>query len=82
MAELETVPDSPRSERPFAQVLEVRPYQHLSRDICGCPAVLSILKGSNSVGTKRTCSRISPRSDVKGRPEVVGAIQNDEIDLT
>jgi len=33
-------------------------------------------------GTKRTLSRISPRSGVEGRPEVVGAVQNDEIDAT
>src|ERR1700681_202575 len=33
-------------------------------------------------GTKRTRSRISPRSGVEGRPEVVGAVQNDEIDPT
>jgi hypothetical protein len=33
-------------------------------------------------GTKRTRSPISPRPDVEDRPEVVGAVQNDEIDLT
>jgi hypothetical protein len=33
-------------------------------------------------GTKRTRSPISPRPGVEGRPEVVGAVQNDEIDPT
>ena len=32
--------------------------------------------------TKRTRSPISPRPGVEGRPEVVGAVQNDEIDPT
>jgi hypothetical protein len=30
-------------------------------------------------GTKRTRSPISPRPGVEGRPEVVGAVQNDEL---
>jgi len=37
---------------------------------------------TSAVGTKRTGSRISPRPGVEGRPEVVGAVQNDEIDPT
>jgi len=35
---------------------------------------------TSALGTKRTRSRISPRSGVEGRPEVVAAVQNDGID--
>jgi hypothetical protein len=37
---------------------------------------------ASGFGTKRAGSRISPRSGAEGRPEVVGAIEKDEIDPT
>jgi len=36
----------------------------------------------SGVGTRRPRSPISPRPGVEGRPEVVGAVQNDEINPT
>jgi hypothetical protein len=42
-----------------------------------CPQ--AVKSGRSGVGTKRTRSRISPGSMLKVDPEVVGAVQNDEI---